>query len=63
MNTNFYTIEISSATHDAEQLKALRQAQMPRAMYSACARLFDTLSGFFSHPTSGTSQQAAAIAF
>ncbi|HZU87559.1 MAG TPA: hypothetical protein VFF78_08775 [Anaerolineaceae bacterium] len=63
MNTNFYAIEIASATHDAEQLKALRQAQMPRAMRATYANLFDTLSRFFSHPTSGITQQTAAHAY
>ena len=62
MNTNFFAIEISSATHDAEQLKAMRQAIMPRAICKPCAALLAMLSCIFSHPTLGASRQAAAEA-
>ncbi len=63
MNTNLFAIEILSAAHDAEQLKAIRQAQMPRAMCSFCATISDLLSRFFDRPatsyTTDTNRQAA----
>ena len=64
MNTNFYALEVCGAAHDAEQLQAMRQAQLP-CFLRRCTDLTDLLemvTGFFRQPTRGITKTAAANA-
>ena len=62
MNTNFYALEVCGAAHDAEQLQAMRQAQLP-CFLRRCAELPDLrqlLARVFHQPMTGGMLQTAA---